>query len=330
MSDGWIEVSPVVVQDHSRACESLPTSSEISNDIKGTDIPEALLLLSPAATKDGSWNTPWSVYFSQSVKDSHRIVDSPAVVQFRLNIVESDGQSLLELDPIYNHERFQLTHAEAETATEAGEAWFRRRDAWIKVDVNKHQSVASEFRALGLHRTEEGFTFPASRREEVIEVFSTLGSVQHSTAYADFVAKLANFEKIDDEALPDSLRPEIDFRPYQKHGFNWLAFLHKFGLNGILADDMGLGKTLQCLAVIQRAKERTKANLPSLIICPTSVVSNWKAEAYKFFLRVQVLMYTGSDRAPIVRRIRNLMTQDARDADCLLVVTTYDIAAPGS
>ena len=105
-----------------------------------------------------------------------------------------------------------------------------------------------------------------------------------------------------------------------------MAFLHQFGLNGILADDMGLGKTLQCLAVIQRAKQRANANLPSLIICPTSVVSNWKAEAYKFFLRVHVLTYTGSDRASVVRRIRNLMAHNVRDSDCLLVVTTYDIA----
>ena len=89
---------------------------------------------------------------------------------------------------------------------------------------------------------------------------------------------------------------------------------------------MGLGKTLQCLTVIQRAKEKSNANLPSLIICPTSVVSNWKTEAYKFFTNTHVLLYVGANRAGIIQRIRSQMRQDTRDSECLLVVTSYDIA----
>ena len=57
-------------------------------------------------------------------------------------------------------------------------------------------------------------------------------------------------------ALPTSLRPGITFRPYQKQGFNWLAFLQRFGLNGILADDMGLGKTLQTLPFSKKPRSR--------------------------------------------------------------------------
>ncbi len=37
----------------------------------------------------------------------------------------------------------------------------------------------------------------------------------------------------------------VTLRPYQRDGINWLAFLRRFGLHGVLADDMGLGKTLQ-------------------------------------------------------------------------------------
>jgi TATA-binding protein-associated factor len=40
------------------------------------------------------------------------------------------------------------------------------------------------------------------------------------------------------------------FRRYQQEGINWLAFLKRFGLHGVLADDMGLGKTLQATAMI--------------------------------------------------------------------------------
>jgi SNF2-related domain len=53
--------------------------------------------------------------------------------------------------------------------------------------------------------------------------------------------------------LPDSLNAEL--RPYQLEGFNWLSFLYRHGLGGVLADDMGLGKTVQALALICAAKD---------------------------------------------------------------------------
>ncbi|MDQ1054360.1 superfamily II DNA or RNA helicase [Arthrobacter sp. SORGH_AS 212] len=53
--------------------------------------------------------------------------------------------------------------------------------------------------------------------------------------------------------LPASLNAEL--RPYQLEGFNWLSFLYKHSLGGVLADDMGLGKTVQALALMCAAKE---------------------------------------------------------------------------
>ena len=323
---GWIEVTPKAANDHIRACRELVQRVGNLTEIRGKDIPETLIALDQAGKRGTGWTSPWTVYFSQAVKDSHRIIDTQANVEFKLNIVERDGCSLLQLDPIYNHERFQLSHSESEAAAISGEGWVRRKDAWIRADDKKYRRIATEIADLGLQRTPAGFTFPASQREKIIEIFSTLGTLQHSAAYADFLIKLADFKKIEEVPLPSSVTKGVSFRQYQRHGFNWLAFLHQFGLNGILADDMGLGKTLQCLTVIQRAKEKSNANLPSLIICPTSVVSNWKSEACKFFTNTHVLLYVGANRAGIIQRIRSQMRQDTRDSECLLVVTSYDIA----
>ncbi|HEY7261828.1 MAG TPA: DEAD/DEAH box helicase [Trebonia sp.] len=69
-------------------------------------------------------------------------------------------------------------------------------------------------------------------------------------------------------------------RPYQRDGFQWLAFLWRNGLGGILADDMGLGKTLQTLALLSHAKPASES--PFLIVAPTSVLANWAAEARRF------------------------------------------------
>ena len=71
--------------------------------------------------------------------------------------------------------------------------------------------------------------FPASQCEKIIEIFSLLGRIEGSSSYDDFLAQLGDFDKIEDMDLPASLRPGITLRPYQKQGFNWLAFLHRFG-----------------------------------------------------------------------------------------------------
>jgi superfamily II DNA or RNA helicase len=86
-----------------------------------------------------------------------------------------------------------------------------------------------------------------------------------------------------DSVAPTPLPATVNatFRPYQKQGFDWLAFLWNQGLGGILADDMGLGKTLQTLALVAHAKG-DGASAPFLVVAPTSVVSNWLAEASRF------------------------------------------------
>jgi superfamily II DNA or RNA helicase len=85
--------------------------------------------------------------------------------------------------------------------------------------------------------------------------------------------------------LPDSLNAEL--RPYQLEGFNWLSFLYRHSLGGVLADDMGLGKTVQALALMCAAKEHAAVDgvagsAPFLVVAPTSVVGNWAAEAARF------------------------------------------------
>ncbi|TSI14927.1 DEAD/DEAH box helicase [Brevibacterium aurantiacum] len=86
---------------------------------------------------------------------------------------------------------------------------------------------------------------------------------------------------LDLDHLPATQVPHlggVTMRPYQVQGFRWLALLYRCHLGGILADDMGLGKTLQTLALITHAR----AELPFLVVAPTSVVDNWAKEAAKF------------------------------------------------
>src|SRR5208282_3665586 len=84
---------------------------------------------------------------------------------------------------------------------------------------------------------------------------------------------------------------QADLRPYQKDGFDFLSHLTKIKLGGILADDMGLGKTLQTLAWLVWLKDRNRKNpKPSLVICPASVLHNWRREANRFTPNLKVLV----------------------------------------
>ncbi|SJN12540.1 probable helicase [Leucobacter sp. 7(1)] len=122
-------------------------------------------------------------------------------------------------------------------------------------------------------------------------------------------------------AVPVPRGMTAELRPYQRDGFHWLAFLWRTRLGGILADDMGLGKTLQCLTLIEHARELGERR-PFLVVAPTSVMSNWAAEAARFApgLRVRVRTATeasGRKDSPPAGSIAD----DLAAAD--LVVTSY-------
>ncbi len=100
------------------------------------------------------------------------------------------------------------------------------------------------------------------------------------------------FEPVDLGQLENTLRP------YQKQGVYWMRFLEKSGLSGLLADEMGLGKTLQTLTWLSLRRTDPDADgKPALIVCPTSLVRNWEAEAAKFTPWMKRLVISGAERA---------------------------------
>jgi SNF2-related domain/Helicase conserved C-terminal domain len=114
--------------------------------------------------------------------------------------------------------------------------------------------------------------------------------------------RIADFTKIEELSTPNEIKATL--RDYQKAGYQWMQFLAQHGLHGILADDMGLGKTLQTLAHLMAEKSSGRsAGRPSLVIAPTSVVPNWRAEAVKFAPGLRVLVLNGADRRKYFRSI---------------------------
>jgi uncharacterized small protein (DUF1192 family) len=129
----------------------------------------------------------------------------------------------------------------------------------------------------------------------------------------DLAVRLRDFQGIESVPPPAGLKAQL--RHYQQDGLNWLQFLRHYGLGGILADDMGLGKTVQTLAHLLVEKESGRADRPSLVVAPTSLMTNWRQEAERFAPGLRVLVLHGLDRKDHFDRIR--------DHD--LVLTTYPL-----
>ncbi len=130
---------------------------------------------------------------------------------------------------------------------------------------------------------------------------------------------LAMREKLQAGAKLEPIVPSAQFlanlRPYQMGGLAWLAHLHALKMGAVLADDMGLGKTVQTLAHLHRLRVEGTRAAPHLIVAPTSVISNWRAEAARFAPKVRLHVHHG--------KTRTLTQKEWDNAD--IVVTSYPI-----
>ncbi len=86
----------------------------------------------------------------------------------------------------------------------------------------------------------------------------------------------------------------VTLREYQKYGVKWLKYLYDNNFGGCLADDMGLGKTLQTIGLLSSIYPKTK--LPSLIVMPKSLTTNWQNELLKFSPSLPFYLHYGTSR----------------------------------
>lgn len=142
-----------------------------------------------------------------------------------------------------------------------------------------------------------------------------------------FIAQMLDPKKVESFHIPVAIKAEL--RSYQQDGVNWLAFLNRYNLHGVLCDDMGLGKTLQTLCMVAsdhhlRAEEyaRTEApdqrRLPSLVICPPTLTGHWKQEIRTYAPFLHAVTYAGPPAE------RGKVRSQLSSAD--IVITSYDIA----
>ena len=220
-------------------------------------------------------------------------------------------------------------------------------DAGGELRINRHQAgLFSELESLAasVHTTAR---WDAQVRS-LLELVEGLEDAEESTEESAEENPEKGTEKVLDKGTQDSPAPQKDsrrviaqhpvptglqaiLRPYQVEGFQWLSFLYEQRLGGILADDMGLGKTVQALALLAHAIEEHRAAseraaehgesvepfAPFLVVAPTSVITNWAAEAERFLpeAKVVTITETTAGKTPIAERV----------AGAHLVLTSYTL-----
>ena len=103
-------------------------------------------------------------------------------------------------------------------------------------------------------------------------------------------------------------------RDYQVEGYRWMFRLDSWGAGACLADDMGLGKTVQTIALLlKKAKDG-----PSLVVAPTSVITNWKNEMSRFSPSLKTVLLNEEDSQ---QRVADVEKAGASD----VILTTYGI-----
>ncbi|MGH0142791.1 UNVERIFIED_CONTAM: hypothetical protein FKN15_077056 [Acipenser sinensis] len=192
----------------------------------------------------------------------------------------------------------------------------RMSDQTDSVRFMATQCFATLIRLMPL---EAGIPNPPNMSEDLI---------QQKAKERHFLEQLLDGRKLENYKIPVPIKAEL--RKYQQDGVNWLSFLNKYKLHGILCDDMGLGKTLQSICILAgdyylRAQEYTKSKaancspLPSLVVCPPTLTGHWVDEVGKFCSReyLNPLHYTGppTERARLQHQVKKHN----------LVVASYDV-----
>lgn len=274
------------------------------------------------------WRQAWTVGFGSRLEATMQQIDI-AEPEFALRSGSGEDWLSLDLKLSVQGKPVPLDAAEIQRWLQTGQSHARTADKRVLLIPTEAWGEMKEVLADCAVDQEPG-------RIRVARTFAPF--LTGALAAQGFRATENVAEEIPAPNVQAALDPKLwtALRPYQAHGVAWLAGLAQQNFHGLLADDMGLGKTLQALAFCAWLKCQSVAandrrrdtpgkvdinhrpplqTAPALVVCPTSLVTNWLREAARFTPHLRALDLTGPDRAQKL----------ARKNEYDLLVTSYAI-----
>lgn len=229
------------------------------------------------------------------------------------NVGESlDAAALLDFRVQLTLDGAEMTEEEIAALTTAGDGLAFLRGQWVEVDSDKLREALEHWRSVEAEAGEDGLSFLEGMRllagarrdlsgnDQMLEE-NGWAFVEAGGRLREMLNGLREPARLSAIQAGDGLRAVL--RPYQQTGLNWLWFLSELGLGACLADDMGLGKTIQVISLLLAQKGRDGRLVPSLLVLPASLLSNWKSELERFApsLSVVCLHLSETERTELER-----------------------------
>ena len=223
-----------------------------------------------------------NVYLSESIKNKQLIAFRPG--QIRISYNNNLMSAFLD--------ESQFTNSELEEIIKA----YKRKKKYVLLKDDRIIDFSDEKSREFFDTVEDmGLNVKKLKDENRINMVQGLKALAHeeNCTVDDYLKNMVNditgFKK-DKTPLPDI---KAELRDYQVDGYRWLKNLCKYNVGGILADDMGLGKTLEIITLI--ASDNTPK--PNLIVCPKSLIFNWKNEFNRFAPEEEAIEIYGNKNA---------------------------------
>jgi superfamily II DNA or RNA helicase len=216
----------------------------------------------------------------------------------------------------------RLTREELEELARLKAPLVQVRGQWVQMSAEEIQAALAFWKQQAAQQ---------ATAREVVQMALGAGKTPEALAFegvtatgwmADLLAQLEGRTAFAGLPAPDGFQGTL--RPYQVRGYSWLGFLRRWGLGACLADDMGLGKTPQTLALIQHDWQ-ANGKRPVLVVCPTSVVSNWQKEATRFTPDLPVMVHHGTTRSKGARFKKQAQQQAIVISSYALLHRDFDI-----
>lgn len=294
---------------------------QIPYEIFGPEIFKSLMSHAEMAIPAELFYTRFSSFYSRATESGVALFFNkkpvvPSNWEFSFDATRNEGIDWFELKPEIRCNGELLSKEE-------WNGLFRRRGAVEKGNEVRIIDAASEEVLKTLSEIIAGEEKGKPEKKEIVnvpklQIFDWIAlrkkgvRIRLSEEDEALVDRLLHFERIDQLPIPENLRGSL--RPYQVEGYQWLAFLYRHRLGACLADDMGLGKTLQAIAFLAGLREKRiaqpdqTAELPHLVVVPTSLVFNWESELDRFYPGFKVGIYTGNETIAEINNTDILLT----------------------
>jgi SNF2 family DNA or RNA helicase len=259
------------------------------------------ILLPEVFTRGGKQRLTTKLIIYSKEKKRKKSITSALPSMFNLNsIIDYKWQSTLKGKP--------LTDQELKDLIQNPEPLINWQGEWILIeqqDIEDLREIIEKDMIKGTKTYMETLKLGLAGNIQLQEIGNKYEVIIEGD-FSEIIERIKSIEVYKEVSIPKSFYGKL--RNYQHAALIWMANLCSLNFGVCLADDMGLGKTIEVIAYLLHRKELNPNESGSIIIiCPTSVLFNWKREIEKFAPGLETVIHHGDDRIKDIKKIAEFL-----------------------